>query len=289
MFLIRIVSYVTSVIVLAYTMVVLYRCVCSRNYAEWRTSWSNEKNDEPVSQFVMEAVPMVLDGHCQEIECVVTDGSSVVSSCLGGQLKVWDAVTGEQLSSIDRVAYFGGNKSPDLSVDCDDSMLSDYESGSPPSRDENSMSFPSLQQKINTNFRNLKLEPVMNQRHRSFDFGEHYRQLYLNHEHDSHIRHKSSDTVRWIMNQALVNTNSQKKSPSCERLPSDASDTKPSNKLIINNSVFSECDTNNKVPSIWCMDYMDNLIVLGCSNGRLEFWEGTTGKFKVNLILKIIF
>lgn len=45
---------------------------------------------------------MVLDGHFQEVECVVTDGSSVVSSCLGGQLKVWDAVTGEQLSSIDR-------------------------------------------------------------------------------------------------------------------------------------------------------------------------------------------
>lgn len=50
----------------------------------------------------MEAVPIVLEGHQQEIECVVTDGSSVVSSCLGGQLKVWDAATGEQLSYIDR-------------------------------------------------------------------------------------------------------------------------------------------------------------------------------------------
>lgn len=41
---------VISVVVVAYTMVVLYRVVCSRNYAEWRTSWSNEKNDEPVAQ-----------------------------------------------------------------------------------------------------------------------------------------------------------------------------------------------------------------------------------------------
>lgn len=27
--------------VVTYTLVVLYRCICSRNYAEWRTSWSD--------------------------------------------------------------------------------------------------------------------------------------------------------------------------------------------------------------------------------------------------------
>lgn len=41
---------VISVVVLAYMMVVLYRCVCTRNYAEWRASWANEKSDEPVAQ-----------------------------------------------------------------------------------------------------------------------------------------------------------------------------------------------------------------------------------------------
>lgn len=29
-----------SVSVIAYAMVVLYHCVCSRNYAEWRASWN---------------------------------------------------------------------------------------------------------------------------------------------------------------------------------------------------------------------------------------------------------
>lgn len=29
-----------SVCVMAYAMVVLYHCVCSRNYAEWRASWN---------------------------------------------------------------------------------------------------------------------------------------------------------------------------------------------------------------------------------------------------------
>ncbi|CAB0019476.1 unnamed protein product [Nesidiocoris tenuis] len=33
-------------------------------------------------------------------------------------------------------------------------------------------------------------------------------------------------------------------------------------------------------PSIWCMDSAENLIVLGTSSGRIEFWEATTGKLK---------
>lgn len=32
---------------------------------------------------------------------------------------------------------------------------------------------------------------------------------------------------------------------------------------------------------IWCLDYLDNLLCIGCADGRLEFWEGITGKFKV--------
>lgn len=176
-------------------------------------------------------------------------------------------------------SYFGGKeKSPDLSLDYDDSMLSDYESGSPPSRDENSMSFPSLQQKINTNFTNLKLEPVTTQRHKSFDFGSQYRQLYLNHEREPIVRHRNSDTVKWIINQASVNLNNVK-SKSCDKLPSE--NDKTCNRLVngVCNGDVVNTDTS-KVPPIWCMDYLDNLIVLGCSDGRLEFWEGTTGKFK---------
>lgn len=31
-----------SILVLVYTLVMLYRCVCSRNYAEWRAGWSHD-------------------------------------------------------------------------------------------------------------------------------------------------------------------------------------------------------------------------------------------------------
>jgi hypothetical protein len=34
-------------------------------------------------------------------------------------------------------------------------------------------------------------------------------------------------------------------------------------------------------PSVWCIDCQSNQIVIGCSNGRLELWEATSGKFKV--------
>ena len=36
-------------------------------------------------------------------------------------------------------------------------------------------------------------------------------------------------------------------------------------------------------PSVWAMDVLDGLLVLGCSNGRIELWESFTGKFKVTL------
>lgn len=91
-----------SVVVLAYAFVVLYRCVCTRNYAEWRASWYNEKSEENEVPVLLEGVPIVVEGHPQEIECIATDGFSVASTCLDGQIKVWDTFTGELLKNIDR-------------------------------------------------------------------------------------------------------------------------------------------------------------------------------------------
>jgi hypothetical protein len=42
-------------------------------------------------------------------------------------------------------------------------------------------------------------------------------------------------------------------------------------------------DVGQQGPPIWCLDCRENLIAVGCSNGRLEFWEGTTATFKVML------
>ncbi|CAB3256174.1 unnamed protein product [Arctia plantaginis] len=87
-----------SVAVIAYMMVVLYRCVCSRHYAEWRASW----NDDEEYRKIIAKQPQF----SQEVECLVTDGEKVVSSCLQGTIKVWDSQNGELITNIDRGAYF---------------------------------------------------------------------------------------------------------------------------------------------------------------------------------------
>ena len=38
-----------SVAFILYLLVVFYRCVCSRNYAEWRTSWDNGQDQRQTS------------------------------------------------------------------------------------------------------------------------------------------------------------------------------------------------------------------------------------------------
>lgn len=42
-------------------------------------------------------------------------------------------------------------------------------------------------------------------------------------------------------------------------------------------------NTVQQMAPIWCLDCHENLIVVGCANGRLEFWEGSTGTFKVKV------
>lgn len=40
-------------------------------------------------------------------------------------------------------------------------------------------------------------------------------------------------------------------------------------------------DGSGKLSAVWCMDFVDNLVIIGCANGRLEFWEATTSRLKV--------
>lgn len=53
-------------------------------------------------QIIGEAVPLILSGHPHDVECLGTDGSIVVSSCLAGVICAWDSATGECIASINR-------------------------------------------------------------------------------------------------------------------------------------------------------------------------------------------
>ena len=96
---------IASTILLVYFMMVLYRCMCSRNYAKWRSSWSRVRKNKKSSMYfkqIKESVPLILEGHRQEVENAVVDGPLIVSSCLGGQIRVWDSTSGECLTAIHR-------------------------------------------------------------------------------------------------------------------------------------------------------------------------------------------
>ncbi|KAG4069729.1 hypothetical protein HA402_008567 [Bradysia odoriphaga] len=176
-----------SVFVLTYTMVVFYRCICTRNYAEWRSSWNDTDTHNLNTQRILEGVPIQIKGHTHRIECLVTDGKVVISSCLEGQVKVWDGNNGELMLNIDRAKYFQMNRKSSL----DDS-------------------FSAIVGRVRS-----------------------------------------------------VNIDDQSK----EMFSVKSANTK-----------LREKDRN--LSPIWCLDYVDYLIVIGCADGRLEFWEGITGNLK---------
>lgn len=42
-----------------------------------------------------------------------------------------------------------------------------------------------------------------------------------------------------------------------------------------------------KESPVWCMDFCNDLIILGCSDGRLEFWEASSGKLMASICINI--
>ncbi|XP_063231759.1 sterol regulatory element-binding protein cleavage-activating protein [Bacillus rossius redtenbacheri] len=318
-----------SALVLAYTMVVLYRCVCSRHYAEWRASWAADHRDgspEDGTHVILEAVPLVLDGHGQQVECLASDAYILVSSCLAGQLCVWDSHTGEALATIDRKRYFSSvqKASGTRYVDGDEPPLSDYESGSPPSRGEQAVdsptllchrrtashwNLPDLRPTINTNFTGSRPPPPSDHLTGKgvFDFSRTYGRLYE--EHDKSLAFRDGGARdsgdEWVGCAAAngsceagdlrteapglrPNRSSLELGSSCE--DGDHATSQPW--LIKNYACPRPRQAEDKapetsaapegtpaVPPIWCIDVQENLIVVGCANGQLEFWEGSTGRF----------
>ncbi|XP_050513824.1 sterol regulatory element-binding protein cleavage-activating protein isoform X1 [Diabrotica virgifera virgifera] len=280
-----------SVVVLAYGVFVLYRCICSRNYAEWRASWFNDKVEEQQeNQVLLEAMPIGLEVHSQEIECIATDGTNIVSACLGGQIKVFDNNTTEVISQIDRKSLFTDARSSDLASELDET-LSDYESGSPPSRED---SFPKLLNRINTDFSNTTddhWDPT-EYTDSKYNFNKSYRHFYYNHNFGTRLRNRyeslKGETAKRHSMENIAKRRSlnngddgevRTKSNVTYSRSSSGGDSK-SNTPCESGESSNFSGLKCKLSPIWCMDYLDNLIVIGCADGRLEFWEASSGDLK---------
>ncbi|PZC70637.1 hypothetical protein B5X24_HaOG215388 [Helicoverpa armigera] len=311
-----------SVAVIAYMMVVLYRCVCSRHYAEWRASWSDDDEyrkivaKQPAVQLVMEAVPLVVAGHSQEVECLVTDGEKIVSSCLQGNIKVWDSQNGEIITNIDRGAFFKLQK--DLYEKVSKKSNLAYEprevNHSPEQSPRTSENVHRLRKGLSSYLSGLRFRSVARgdlPQHLSaaettkYDFAKNYRNLYCGDGQDvlynCYEAKENVDTSNLNISHQNTSINNVKDSDksdenifvfnSCENSVYSVDD-KCNDKSMVNDSgaTVEESDNGNLVSNldwrgkaikespVWCMDFCNDLIILGCADGRLEFWEASSGK-----------
>jgi hypothetical protein len=270
-----------SLFVLAYTLVVMYRCICSRNYAEWRASWNDSDSIETRSERVLEGFPIQVNGHTHHIECIVTDKNLMASSCLQGQLKIWDATNGELVAEIDRVRYFEQMKL----LHCDRQLLrtsDDSLSGSlNKSREKSTGSQMRLRNLIKFDFHNREEGEGRDIRE---DFQSSYEKYFpsapINITTSRHSLHSDATDYEPMYN------GFHEESPKLNSNSNSKVAVQRSNSLNSENNL-EKCYATSP---IWSLDFKDNLIVIGCADGRLEFWEGTTGNFKVSsFVIKQIF
>ncbi|CAG4961993.1 unnamed protein product [Parnassius apollo] len=301
-----------SVAVIAYMMVVLYRCVCSRHYAEWRASWNEDEEyrkiiaKQPAVQLVMEAVPMVVAGHSQEVECLVTDGDTVVSSCLQGNIKVWDSHNGDLLTNIDRNAFFKLQKELREKISSNKMLVDDNYCNivkvSPPA--ENMLTnanenVPRLRKGLSSHLSGLRFRangqdlpsPISAVEATKYNFAKCYRDLYYADQLDCDTK-ENIDSSNYSLNkndlisvkdkdvcdESIFVFNSSAQSSSVLRNRHDKKVNKRTNNDL--DTVANENYKQEEVGEspVWCMDFCNDLIIVGCADGRLEFWEASSGK-----------
>ncbi|XP_063054727.1 sterol regulatory element-binding protein cleavage-activating protein isoform X2 [Engraulis encrasicolus] len=84
----------------------LYRVLCPRNYGQNGVPHGRRRRGElPCDEYgysppISEISPLLLRGHSMDIECLASDGMLLASCCLAGQIRVWDAQTGDCLTVI---------------------------------------------------------------------------------------------------------------------------------------------------------------------------------------------
>lgn len=286
-----------SFVLLSCCLFILYKCSCSRKYAEWRSSWgrrSHRHGDRHrrgmYYEQIRESTPLVLVGHGQEVECVCMEGRLLASSCLGGEVRIWDSETGECISVIDRQRRVQfrpemavrvrtsssssshqvhgrklSNRSSASSIDCLDV---EFFSEKKPTRKSSTKLdstlasiIPDLTETIDTDFRN---------RARSKEVEE---------GGTSSNNTISSPTTGFDFTQFQTYFDEQKRlNEEKERLREmrrkrEEEEMKRREIMAEENQPAEEDDEFVAGSAIWCLAFRNNLAVLGCGSGDIEFWD----------------
>ncbi|XP_030637767.1 sterol regulatory element-binding protein cleavage-activating protein isoform X1 [Chanos chanos] len=264
----------------------LYRVLCPRNYGQNGVQHGRRRRgDLPCDDYgysppVSEISPLLLRGHSMDIECLASDGMLLASCCLAGQIRVWDAQTGDCLTVIPNHGLRRSSSSSgwehrdgwDLAGVCD----ADYLLGSDgqdaglgagmadgevyplrrratPTRPTLFGDQPDLTPLIDTNFG--EQPPSQTQPGSGFDFGGLVEKAYQEHEASPPLPFPPSPPASQQRRRSLGD---QPVLPPERPLPGP-----------------SDWDS-----SVWAMELRGNLIAAGRSSGKLELWDAVEGSLR---------
>lgn len=297
----------------------LYRVLCPRNYGQNGVSHGRRRRhggDLPCDDYgysppVSEISPLLLRGHSMDIECLASDGMLLASCCLAGQIRVWDAQTGDCLTVIPNHKLrrssssgcweqrgscwdgVGGACNPESLCweggdPCVDSASED-EGGSFRSRRQAApfrpplfTDQPDLTPLIDTNFGSAPPPsaspplPSTPPRRAAFDFGGLVERAYMEHEAPSPAAYPSPSLST---NYPSPSTSYYSSSPSTagfghsRRSPAEAP---PQDRV----SAGGAPPTAEWEGSVWAMELRGNLIAAGRSTGKLQLWDAVEGSLR---------
>nr|XP_049585255.1 sterol regulatory element-binding protein cleavage-activating protein isoform X2 [Syngnathus scovelli] len=265
-------------VLLVLFLLCLYRLLCPRNYGQ--NGGRRRRGDRPCDGYgywppVSEISPLLLRGHSMDIECLASDGMLLASCCLAGQIRVWDAQTGDCLTVIPKHGLRRNSsrecipnfsyEEPDPSMS-GDSMSEDegyqVRHRITPSRPPLFKDQPDLTPLIETNFTSTPAcSPTSWPLRDGFDYGD----LVA----DAYMAHKPPSPANFFCPSSS--------SPSFSSAP-PRSRTKPS---------FGDA-YDMAAPdlggggggSVWALELRGNLIAAGRSNGKLELWDTADGRLR---------
>lgn len=248
---------IPSIIFIVYLFVVLYRCMCTRNYAEWRASWSQtfnfkkKKNNKLSSSedLVCDTIISKLQEQQHEIEFITSNSDTpfAVSICMRSDIYVWDVYTGDWQSHIKRSNQNKVlNKSKfEFQQQCESTgCSSDSTYGSSPGNTSND----SIESEISERQRSFEI-----QRTESMNSGYNFAPYYSKYT-------TSQNVISDLILNAVVNQENQNNLNTSE----------------IN--VINAVDSPVKYSPIWCCEIFGKLIIVGCSDGRIEVWDAINGQ-----------
>ncbi|KAM4028430.1 sterol regulatory element-binding protein cleavage-activating protein isoform 2-T2 [Anomaloglossus baeobatrachus] len=290
-----------SGILLVLLLFCLYRLLCPKNYGQNGLSHSRrKKGDLPCDDYgysppETEIVPLVLRGHLMDIECLASDGMLLVSCCLAGQIRVWDAQTGDCLTVIPKQGLrressgiFEYQDTWEQFSECkplEDSLENGYlKRRQPPSLPPLFYDQPDLSSLIDTNFcEQVKPEEPgsggQGPESSGYDFSSLVQRVYEEHGAACSSFPPVFSPVPY--GQCQIMPVGRNRSPGSRADGGCASIRRKSSaeELVLCNGTSSPVSgwSEDFDSSVWSLGLQGNLIVAGRSNGKLEVWDAIEG------------